>query len=71
VSADESLTDGIRRRVRERIGACPTCGAATSGTRPVATAIGVPNTVLWRFLKGGDMTGRNLDKLAAWLESRP
>ncbi len=31
---------------------------------------GVPFTVLARFLKGGDMTGRNLDLVEAFLRGR-
>lgn len=36
--------------------------------RSLADAVGLPHTVVWRFLKGGDMTGRNLDKVAAYLD---
>lgn len=67
--AAETMTEGLRRQVRERSLFCPTCGQPTSpdGVRGLAGQIGVPHTVLWRFLKGSDATGRTLDKIAAWL----
>jgi hypothetical protein len=66
----ESFTDSVRRRIREQSGECPTCHQPTSdgGIRRVADAIGISHTSLWRFLRGGDITGRNLDKMIAWLD---
>lgn len=68
----EYLTASIRRLVLGII-ACPHCHQAMPGQslREIAEAMGVPNTVLWRFLRGADITGRNLDKVHAWLEARP
>lgn len=68
----ESMTESLRRRLRERI-ECPTCFRPMPGdsVRSLADAVGLPHTVLWRFLQGKDMTGRNLDKVAVYLEARP
>ena len=33
----------------------------------LAEQIGMSHAVLWRFLRGKDMTGRNLDKVNQWL----
>ena len=65
---DESLTTSIRRRVLA-VAACPHCHQAMPGQshREIAEAMGIPHTVLWRFLRGSDITGRNLDKVHAWL----
>lgn len=70
--ARETLTETLRRRVREAAGVttCPTCGQPTpieGGVRSLAASIGIPHAVLWRFLGGKDMTGRNLDIIEAWL----
>lgn len=66
----ESMTDALRRRLLEGI-ACPTCHQPLPGesTRKLADAMGMTHTGLWRFLKGGDMTGRNLDKVDAYLKA--
>lgn len=65
----ETMTESLRRRLRERI-ECPTCLQPMPGDsmRSLADSLGLPHTVVWRFLRGGDMTGRNLDKVAAYLE---
>jgi len=64
----ETLTDSIRRRLREHAGTCPTCGQPNGmSLRKLGDATGVPFTVLARFLKGGDMMGRNLDLVDHWL----
>lgn len=66
----ESLTEGLRRQVREKGVECPTCHQPTvdGGIRGLASSMGVPHSVLWRFLQGKDATGRTLDKIAAWLQ---
>jgi hypothetical protein len=65
----ESLTESLRRRLRDHNPACPTCGQPTgSSLRALGEQVGVPFTVLARFLKGGDATGRTLDKIAAYLD---
>ncbi len=66
-----SLTDSLRKRVAERTGLCPTCGQPTNegDVRALAADIGIPHTVLWRFLKGHDATGRTLDTIDAWLST--
>lgn len=67
----ETLTESIRRRLRETTATCPACGQSTGQSlRALGEATGVPFTGLSRFLKGGDMTGRNLDKIDVWLRSR-
>lgn len=65
----ETLTESLRRRLNERV-ACPTCHQPLPGknVRDMAAEIGLPHTVLWRFLRGGDMQGRNLDIIAGYLE---
>jgi hypothetical protein len=70
---NESFTDSVRRRIRERSGECPTCHQPTreGSIRGIADVIGMSHTTLWRFLRGGDITGRNLDKVIAWLEPQP
>jgi hypothetical protein len=66
----ETMTAWLRRRLAARSGVCPTCHQPTKegGVRALAAEIGLPPTVVWRFLKGNDMTGRNLDKVVAWLD---
>ena len=65
----ETLTEGMRRRLLEFC-ECPTCHRPINdgGLRALADQIGIVHTVLWRFMRGGDMTGRNLDKVAAFLD---
>lgn len=66
----ETFTESVRRRLREAHPVCPTCGQATGQSlRALSGVTGVSFTVLGRFLKGGDMTGRNLDKIVAWLDT--
>lgn len=62
----ETLTESIRRRLRERI-ACPECGNTTVALRPLGRMIDVPFTSLHRFLNGRSATSQTLDKIAAWL----
>jgi hypothetical protein len=70
--SSETLTGSLRRRLRETNPACPTCGQPTGQSlRALGEATGVPFTVLGRFLKGADMTGRNLDKIDAFLREDP
>ena len=66
----ETFTAGLRRRLEADTWRCPTCHHPTSenGVRGLAERVGVPHTVLWRFLRGGDMTGRNIDLVVAFLE---
>lgn len=67
-----TLTERLRRDVRAAGLICPTCGQPTAdrGIRGLADAIGIPHSVLWRFIQGKDATGRTLDKIDAWLASR-
>ena len=68
----ETLTASLRRRLRESQPTCPTCGQPTgTSLRALGESVGVPFTVLARFLKGGDMMGRNLDLVAAYLAAAP
>ena len=52
-------TEQIRRRVLTR--------KATS-LRLLAAEIGISFVVLGRFLNGGDVSTKNLDRIVAWLE---
>lgn len=65
----QPYTETLRHRVRAKGGACPTCGQPLSegGVRAVAAAIGIGHSTLWRFLRGRDITGRNIDLIEAWL----
>ena len=65
----ESLTASLRRRLSESRGICPTCGQPRSGEslRALGAATGIPFTVLARFLRGGEATGRTLDAIDAYL----
>ena len=66
----ETFTESVRRRFRDRQLTCPTCGQVTgSSLRALGEATGVPFNNLARFLKGGDMVGRNLDRVVAYLDT--
>jgi hypothetical protein len=68
----ETLTENLRRRLRERI-ECPTCYQPMPGDTQakLAAEVGLAPSILSRFLNGKDMTGRNLDKVAAYLADLP
>jgi hypothetical protein len=59
VTPDVALTDSIRRRLRERIG--------DGSIRAFAREAGMSFNVLSRFLRGSDITGRNLDIVDSYL----
>ena len=65
----ETFTEGLRRRLGE-FSACPTCHRPINdgGTRKLAEQVGVNHTTLWRFLRGGDMNGRGIDKVVSFLD---
>jgi hypothetical protein len=67
----ETLTESIRRRVREKSGECPTCHQPTAegGVRQVAQDIGLSHTTLWRFMRGHQATSDVLDKIVTWLDA--
>lgn len=67
-----TFTDDLRERTRRRLGICPTCGQPTSPHyKETADSIGMSTSILWRFLRGHDLTGRNIDKIVTWLEREP
>lgn len=68
----ETLQESLRRRLIAARGLCPTCGQPAPGDslRALGTATGVPFTVLARFLKGGEATGRTLDAIDRYLSER-
>ena len=68
----ETFTAGLRRRLEADRWRCPTCHQPTGGggVRGLAELIGVNHATLWRFLRGGDMTGRNIDLVVAFLDRR-
>jgi hypothetical protein len=71
-NVSETLTDGLRRRLAESTGVCPTCGQPTGDSlRQLAANTGVHFSTLHRFLRGGAATSRNLDKIAAYLSEVP
>ena len=51
-------------------GVCDGCSLGPYGLREVGKSIGLSASTVSRFLSGGDADGKNLDKLAAYLEKR-
>lgn len=64
-----TLSERIRDEVRDLSAPCPTCGQPRNkrGLRHLAAEIGIPHTVLWRFMKGGAATTDTLDRIDTWL----
>jgi hypothetical protein len=67
----QTLSDGLRQKLRQRLGVCPTCGAATMGLREAARASGTSPATLSRFLRGHAAGSGLLDALDAWLGQEP
>jgi hypothetical protein len=58
------MATGLSETLREAVLAALASGQSVNG---IAKAAGIKQPRLHDFLKGGDLTGKNLDKLAAYL----
>lgn len=66
---ETTLQDQLRAVVRAAMKQCPTCGRRLpGGLRRVGKVIGLGAATLSRWLRGTDMTGRNLDKVFAYAQ---
>ena len=58
-----TLSEGIRERLQAFMGPCKCCGKTERTYRSAGAELGIPGSVLHRFLKGGGLDSRTMDIL--------
>lgn len=71
VKQQEAFSSKLRTEIKGRLGGCPECGRSSLSVRKAAELVGVPFPTLFRFLKGGGISGETTDKLVEWLGEVP